>query len=863
MTFIITILALTLVSELVRAACAGLTEQSCLASSTGSGCCVWCGRDNGTGKCVSSPTQQQQTCAGALESFCSDDSTFTSSSCFCCSTCDLDNAVGDRPGQLVPLIVATLLALSGHMLSNRFTPLLVLGALLAFAMPSAHAFSLWGRDMTLFVELADPVPVPLVQPMSMRAYEPVRPWRHLAERATPAVSVVRSMHATAVVTDNYARTTVAASIYNSASEPQLQRFSLNVPETAFVSGLEIVIGAERFIGKVVTKAAAQQMFAMAVAAGQTAGLLQSRNTKEFSVSINTAATTAAVFTVVFEEYLTRTRGLFKYSLNVNPGQVVPALSVMIDLFNRNGLTDLKWSHAERTGGASAIDVKSKFNAVLTYTPDEAVQRAAGPYGLAEDVDVTYTVNEMPSTGSIVVARQGEIGSRNGAQPANVIVSADAPRFFVHQFAAPEWIKPSTLSVVFVIDTSGSMGGQKMTQARDALMTMLSQLREYDRFAIVRFSTAVQTYADSLLPGTQADKAREWARTLKAEGSTNIDEAMLTAGNILTRRPSLDGAPDTPLVLLLTDGEPTVGITDPVVLRNRVALTAAAGNYTVYALGFGFNLNFDLLRNFGADTNGGARRIYVDTDAAQQLTGFFDEIASPLLSNVVVTFSPAGAVEQVTRNTFATLFKGTELVVAGTIKDPTLTSITATVTARTCGCQTMWTRRFDLSSAEPSLVNAEKAWAFLTISGLLVEATRDERTLTEVRGDPVRNVAKDKAIALALKYGFVTPYTSIVVVADDDQMTSSGTETTVTDVGATRAPAAPGAFTTIVVRNTQPGALAPGPGFTLPAGGSVGFADSNGGSPRGESRTAQDASASSHLTPLGIVAILVALFVSIM
>ena len=122
-----------------------------------------------------------------------------------------------------------------------------------------------------------------------------------------------------------------------------------------------------------------------------------------------------------------------------------------------------------------------------------------------------------------------------------------------------------------------------------------------------------------------------------------------------------------------------------------------------------DLDFDLLQNFAADSDGTARRIYVDSDAAQQLTGFFEEIASPLLSDVSVTYEPASVIHGVTRHSFPTIFAGTELVVAGRVADPSVETITATVSARSCGCSVMWQRRFNLTAAaeEPALINAEK------------------------------------------------------------------------------------------------------------------------------------------------------------
>ena len=80
---------------------------------------------------------------------------------------------------------------------------------------------------------------------------------------------------------------------------------MNIPDNAFVSGLEILIGEKRYYGKVVRKEEAEKMFAEAVAQGKTAGLLQSRGTREFAVTMNTGAGIKATFDAVYEEYLTR------------------------------------------------------------------------------------------------------------------------------------------------------------------------------------------------------------------------------------------------------------------------------------------------------------------------------------------------------------------------------------------------------------------------------------------------------------------------------------------------------------------------------------------------------------------------------
>src|SRR5262249_6542475 len=114
-------------------------------------------------------------------------------------------------------------------------------------------------------------------------------------------------------------------------------------------------------------------------------------------------------------------------------------------------------------------------------------------------------------------------------------------------------------VVMVLDTSGSMRGKKMEQARKALKYCLRNLGEKDRFGLISFGTAVDPYEDKLLDASseQKTKALKWIDDLDAIGGTAINKALLTA---LGMRPKDTERPFT--IVFFTDGEPTIGETDP-------------------------------------------------------------------------------------------------------------------------------------------------------------------------------------------------------------------------------------------------------------------------------------------------------------
>lgn len=209
------------------------------------------------------------------------------------------------------------------------------------------------------------------------------------------------------------------------------------------------------------------------------------------------------------------------------------------------------------------------------------------------------------------------------------------------------------------------------------------------------------------------------------------------------------------------------------LRNLIVDASRNGeSWSLYPLAFGDGADLDLLQGLAADNGGESRRIYTDADAASQLTSFYDEIAAPILSDIKVKYSVD--VES-TRNEFATLFKGSELVVAGKIVDARgLEFVDVTISAKSASGPVTFESRFEvlpLDASEPALLYVEKIWAFLEIKDLLVESRKQQLAIANranaAAADkaPPTNAAKEASIELALKYGFVTPYTSLIVVAE--------------------------------------------------------------------------------------------------
>ena len=432
----------------------------------------------------------------------------------------------------------------------------------------------------------------------------------------------------------------------------------------------------------------------------------------------------------YEELIVRELSKFQQTLNLNPGSIIEDLQVRVQVVDEQGVVFPKASDYV------SVDRVSSNEVVFSYAPSSADQAEDTEYGLARDMVVEYDVNH-PATG------------------AGLFVVGDC---YFAQFFSPSGVELIPVDLVFVIDVSGSMGGRKIEQTREAVQTIINQLRPQDRFTIVTFESEVAYWKESLVSAVEfRQQGIQFASRLQALGGTNFNDGLLAGAEILRvyADPSY-----VQLLVILTDGQPTVGVTSTEEILNNARTALSGTKISLNCLGFGFDLNFDLLSRLALSNNGIARRIYEDDDAANQLEGFFEEISSPILHSIMVAYQ-GGFVETISKTSFPILFNGSEIVVAGRFSCDTPRDITVQVTGSGVSQQRIFESQVNtnantlISGRKPSI---ERLSAYLFIQQLL-----DQRAIAE--GDEAIKAIEQEALELALKYNFVTELTSLIVIEE--------------------------------------------------------------------------------------------------
>jgi len=307
-------------------------------------------------------------------------------------------------------------------------------------------------------------------------------------------------------------------------------------------------------------------------------------------------------------------------------------------------------------------------------------------------------------------------------------------------------------VVLVLDTSGSMEGQKLEQAKGAARFILERLNPEDRFNIVAFSTGVIKFASRWQAASARREGIQFVDGLSAGGGTNIDRALSEAlSTAWGERPEF--------VLFLTDGLPTEGETDPQCIIDNVGRVASDG-LRLFTFGVGYDVNTILLDTISQEHRGASAYVEPGENIERDVAAFYSKISTPLLSDLRLDVEGV-LVQDTYPYPLPDLFAGSQLLFVGRYRDGGRATITLQGTSNGQRCSFVYEgvefQRFGGQQAIPRL------WATRKIGHMLREI--------RLHGENPELV--EHIVSLSVRYGIMTPYTSFLVDEDDRILTEAG------------------------------------------------------------------------------------------
>lgn len=509
-----------------------------------------------------------------------------------------------------------------------------------------------------------------------------------------------------------------------------------LPQDGAVDTLKMVVGKKVIVGEIKKRAEAQAIYDAAKAQGKKAALVEQNRPNMFTNAVaNVAPGETVLVQIEYQAPIAVSAG--EYSLRMplvvaqryaSPGTAPTPESraPIIDPKVAGAINPVTLTVHLRAGfplGATAsashaVDVRDeKGGKVITLSKGQ----------VPADRDFVLTWKPVPlAAPSVALFREKTAGAHYVlAQVTPPIAARSGP--------------PPARDIIFVIDNSGSMGGESMRQAKAGLLYGLSNLKPGDRFNVVRFDDTLTVLFEGAVAADAANlaRARKFVSGLEATGGTEMVPAMAAALRDDEGR-NEDGR--VRQVVFMTDG----AIGDEQGLFDTIG--AGRGRSKVFMVGIGSAPNSYLMTR-AAELGRGTFTHIGSTDGVEEaMRDLFDKLESPVATNLVARFE--GTASDAAPAVLPDLYRGEPVTLAARVEDlDGVLTISGVIDGRP------WQTRIRLRDAEAGK-GISKLWARRKITD--AEVARSLAQITEDEADA-------RVLKLGLDHGLVTSQTSLVAV----------------------------------------------------------------------------------------------------
>jgi Ca-activated chloride channel family protein len=544
---------------------------------------------------------------------------------------------------------------------------------------------------------------------------------------------VQFHHVDVKIRDQFATTTIDQVFFNPTGMRLEGYYLFPVPRQAVIKKFSMFVNGSEVEAELLNAGKARRIYEDIVRRMRDPALLEYSNNGVFKVRLYPIEPFSKKrVKITYHELLTRDDNTigYLYPLNTEKFSAAPLkdVSVKIDVQSKGILKNIYCPTHE-----TEIIRKGRHRALVGYE-----EKLTKP-----DIDFKlYFTTDDSSVGFSLLSykRKGEDGY-----------------FFLSlnpsdQFGEQKIVKKD---IVFVLDVSGSMAGEKMDQAKKALLFCVENLNPGDRFDIIRFSTEAEALFGglTLFNKLNKQKARKFVNSLKAIGGTNIDEALSMA----LRQKSDPTRPY--MIIFLTDGKPTIGETDESRLVSRIKGTNLSGT-RIFTFGIGHEINTHLLDKITEATR--AYRSYISPleDIEVKVSRFYTKVQSPVLTDIKLVFNSRVKIIKTYPNVLPDLFKGSTISIFGRYRGSGKTDIILE------GKMGDRHRRFTFKSNGEWKRDESRDSEVNDFIAPLWASRRIGYLLDQIRLHGKSSELVEEITVLARRHGIITPYTSYLIVEDE-------------------------------------------------------------------------------------------------
>ncbi len=530
----------------------------------------------------------------------------------------------------------------------------------------------------------------------------------------------------AEITEGAAETHVEQAFRNTTDRPLEATYVFPMPKGAAIKEFAMYIGGKRMAAELLDATKAKQIYQDIVRRAKDPALLEYLGGQIFRVSVfPVPPNDLQKIELDYSQPIDFDSGLRRY---VFPLRIGEKFSTTLKEFSAVAHISSKIPIGSIYSPTHVISTSRKGDNEVTVGCEE--DRSS----LDRDFVVYYALSEKEFGLSLMAHRSGSDG------------------YFMLMLAPKNVVEESQIvkkDVSFVMDTSGSMSGEKIKQTKAALLFCLNNLNKGDRFNIIRFATDVNPFKDNLVEVNDESltAAKAFVEKMDARGGTDIGSALEKALSAETK----EGRPY--LIVFLTDGKPTVGMTDEQQIIKTVA-EKSKGGVRLFVFAAGYDVNTRLLDTLASENKGVYEYVEPKEDIEVKISGFFAKASNPVLAAPTLAFGDKVNTFEIYPKELGDLFKGNQALVLG--KYSGQGEIAVTLSGKVNDEKKSFVYETTFPEREDKNEFVERLWATRKV-GYLLEQIRLHGEEKEL---------KDEVMRLSNEYGIPTPYSSYLIVEDE-------------------------------------------------------------------------------------------------
>ena len=553
---------------------------------------------------------------------------------------------------------------------------------------------------------------------------------------------LKEVEIAAKISDQVSQTTLEQTFYNPSNRRVEGTYIFPIPENAEIESFQMEINGKMTKGEILNAKKAKEIYEKIVRESKDPALMEYSDMAIFKIRIfPIEPKKEKKIKIKYKELLKKDGRMnaYKFPLRAEKFLTNPVnqISLKISIDSENELKSI-YSPSHKID----IEREGKKSALLSYKEKDIL-----PENNFEILFSTHQDDESSIGFDFITYK--EKGNETG--------------YYAMLISPGNW-RPDSLipkDVIFVLDSSGSMRVKKLDQAKAAINFCLKSLNKTDQFEIIRYSTETESLFGNLKSANKKNLnlAKDFIQKIEAGGGTAIEEALLEAIKTSTPKNVKDSKRPRQIIFI-TDGRPTIGETRTDKIIDRIIKThhSIKKNTRIFSFGIGTDINTKLLDLISQKTKASSEYVLPEESIELKISRFYSKVAQPVMTNISIKHESSIHLSEEYPKDLPDLFKGDQLVTLGRYKinQKNEENFRAFMQGSIAGKQV----KFNLNEKiNPNRDNAfiARLWATRKV-GYLLE---------EIRLHGESEELKDTVVKLARKWGIVTPYTSYLILEDEE------------------------------------------------------------------------------------------------